>query len=72
MNAFNDILVKAHQDQLYRDADNQRLANETEPMPRSNVLLASLGRQMVKLGELLINDHEHNVQITRELQPKRQ
>lgn len=69
MNAYNDLLVKAHQDQMYRDASEQRLAHEAEQPNRPNMLLAAVGRQMVKLGEQLVQDN--HVQPSRELQPER-
>lgn len=69
MNACNDLLVKAHQDQMYRDASTQRLANEVKQPSRPNVLLAAVGRQLVKLGEQLVQ--ENRVEPTRKLQPER-
>lgn len=72
MNALNDMLVKAHQDQLHRDAEQQRMVNETEVTAHgSNVLLASLGRQMVKLGEQLVQGNERQSHPKRKLQPER-
>lgn len=68
-NPLNHMLVNAHRDDLLRDAEAQRLANEVEASSTSNALLASLGRQMVKLGEQLTQENVN--QPRRELQPER-
>jgi hypothetical protein len=53
MNALNHLLVRAHQDNLLREAAAQRHANEVEKAHQSNAALAALGRNLVKLGEHL-------------------
>jgi hypothetical protein len=70
MNTLHDMMVKSHAADLMRDAEAHRLANQVEMTKKSNVLLASLGRQMVKLGEQLAGDKQHT-QLKPELQLER-
>jgi hypothetical protein len=45
--------VKAHQEMLLREAEQERLANGAEKLTQPNMALATLGRLMVEVGERL-------------------
>jgi hypothetical protein len=53
MNALNHLLVRAHQDNLLREAEAHRQSHQVEPVRKPNATLAALGRNLVTLGEHL-------------------
>jgi hypothetical protein len=64
----NHYAVEAYQEDMRRNAEAERLATEAAADNHQNALLATLGRQMVKLGERLQQAETPKVQ--RKLQPE--
>jgi hypothetical protein len=67
MDMQNYELNRARREELLREAEAYRLAGEVEKSNKSKVMLAALGRGMVKLGEQLARESAHP---QRRLQPE--
>lgn len=70
-NWFDNDAANVHQNELYRDAANQRLAHEAaQPSRNLNVYaktMASLGRRMILWGTTLQKSNERRSLTTAEM-----